>query len=118
MNEEKFGTAEAYTKAFRVLLDEGIHDNHIALLKAHFNSPNHTTTWAKLAHDVGYARGGAVHLQYGKLSSRLAHELGKRPDFLNLILVDWAKYKDPSGHTTYVLRRPVIEALTRLGIFA
>jgi hypothetical protein len=116
MSEEQFGTAEAYTRAFRALADEGIPDNHIALLQAHFNSPAHTTTWARLAQAVGYAKGGAVHLQYGRLGRRLAQQLGKRPDYWNLILVDWAQHKDPSGHTAYVLRRPVIEALTCLGI--
>ena len=116
MSEEQFGTADAYIWAFRALAKEGsIRGNHIALLQAHFNSPAHTTTWAKLAQAVGYAKGGAVHLQYGRLGRRLAHQLGQRPDYWNLILVDWAQHK-ASGHTAYVLRRPVIEALTRLGI--
>ena len=116
MSEEEFGTADAYTSAFRALANERTLDKHIPLLQAHFNAPDHTTTWAQLAQAVGYAEGRAVHLQYGRLGRRLAYQLGKRPDYWNLVLVDWAKHEDPSGHTTYVLRRPVIEALTRLGL--
>ena len=119
MNEDQFGTANAYTRAFRALENEGIPDNHIALLQAHFNSPAHTTTWARLARAVGYAKGSAVHLQYGKLAGRVARHLGVvvRPNgFWIFVLADWAAERDTSGHTAFVLRRPVIEALTRLGI--
>lgn len=118
MKDKQFGSVDAYARAFRVLIAEGIPDYQIALLRAHFNSPDHTTTWAKLAQTVGYANGGGVHLQYGRLGRRLAEQLGKRLDFWTLILVDWAEMKDPSGHTAYILRPPVIKALTKLGVLA
>ncbi len=120
MNDEKFGTAEDYYRAFVPLQKEGISEPHINLLKAHFKAPKHTATWAQLAPEVGYATGSAVQLHYGKLARRVATQLGitEPPEgFWLHVLADWAKKKGPEGHTAFVLRRPVIEALTRLGIF-
>ncbi len=120
MSEEQFGTADDYFSAFMTLQKEGIPEKHIALLQAHFKAPNHTATWAQLAEAVGYANRNAVNLQYGMLASRVARLLGfvepPRGFWLN-VLAGWAENTDPSGHTAFVLRRPVIEALTRLGIF-
>ncbi len=120
MSEESFGTADAYFRAFDALRSEGIHEAQIALLRAHFNAPNHTATWAQLARIVGYANGNAVNLQYGKLAGRVGQLLGinEAPKgFWLYVLAHWAAERDiKSGHTAFVLRRPVIEALTRLGI--
>jgi putative restriction endonuclease len=120
MNDEQFGTADDYFRAFQAIKAEGIPEKHIALLQAHFKAPNHTATWARLAEDVGYTQGSAVNLQYGKLASRVAERLGieEAPQgFWLYVLVGWAADKDAvSGHTAFVLRHPVIEALTRLGI--
>ena len=120
MNEEHFPSADAYERAFRVLQGEGIPPKHIALLQAHFKAPNQTATWAQLGESVGYASGNAVNLQYGKLASRVAHQLGymEPPSgFWLFVLADWAKERDWTGHTAFVLRPPVIEALTQLGVF-
>jgi len=119
MSNEQYGSAEDYYRAFAALQKEGIPENHIRLLQAHYQAPHHTATWAKLASDVGYANGNAVNLQYGSLANRVAGHLHlvEQPDgFWLHVLVDWAKKKDSSGHTAYVLRRPVIEALSRLGL--
>ena len=77
MSENEFGSADDYFKAFEALQEEGIHENHIALLKAHFKAPKHTTTWARLAKAVGYPGGDAVNMQYGALTrnSRETQEL-------------------------------------------
>jgi hypothetical protein len=121
MRDDEFGSADDYLKAFEALQEEGIHENHIALLKAHFKAPKYTTTWARLAKAVGYPGGDSVNMQYGALAHRVAHKLGiqERPkNFWLWVLVVWAHVRDrESGHTAFVLRRPVIEALTRLGIF-
>lgn len=120
MNHEEFGTAEDYYRAFRVLLssEKGIHHNHIGLLRAHFESPDHTAPWSALAEAVGYKNWKGVNLQYGILAKRVGEELGyeERPrGFWLFILVDWAHDFDPiHGHTLFTLRRPVIEALERL----
>jgi hypothetical protein len=119
MSNEQYGSADDYYRAFVALQKEGIPEKHIGLLQAHYQAPHHTATWAQLASVVGYANGEAVNLQYGKLASRVAHLLGlvEPPEgFWLYVLADWAKKKDSSGHTAFVLRRPVIEALSRLGL--
>jgi hypothetical protein len=114
-------SADDYVRAFRALLKNGLAEKHVALLKGHFSAPRHTVTWPQLAKAVGYVNGSTVHLQYGALARRVADELGvpmPRPGFWLYLLVDWAKDQDPKDqHTAFVLRRPVIHALTRLGLF-
>jgi putative restriction endonuclease len=117
---EDVPSANAYVEAFRIIHAEGIAENHLALLRGHFNAPNHTTTWAQLAQFVGYANGAGVNLQYGHFAARVAKALGfAEPPmgfWLN-VLADWADELDvASGHTAFVLRSKVIEALQRLGI--
>jgi 5-methylcytosine-specific restriction enzyme A len=121
MIEEQFGSSDAYFSIFKALQRDGIFDRQFALLQAHYDAPNHIVTWAQLAGIVGYANGSAVNLQYGMLAKRVAHRLGytEPPQgFWLFVLVDWVEDMDPNGHTSYVLRRPVIEALTRLGIIS
>ena len=118
VQHDLFGTATVYFKAFQALQEEGIHGNHLALLKAHFNSPKHTATWAELAKAVGYATGGAVNMQYGTLARRVAEQLGivePPKGFWLYVLAEWGN-KGELGHQEFVLRRPVIQALSRLGI--
>jgi len=118
--DDEFGDADAYYDAFSSLLREGIHENHLALLRAHYAAPDQTTTWEALARAVGYARGAAVNVQYGTLAKRVANALGihEAPHgFWLFVLVGWGSGRDPeTGHTTFFLRWPVIEALQRLGV--
>jgi hypothetical protein len=119
MDDEEFGTSSDYVKAFAALQKEGIAEEHVALLRAHFKAPNHTATWAQIAEVVGYANRNAVNLQYGTLARRVAHRLGMvepPKGFWLFVLAKWADARDPSGHTAFVLRQPVIEALAQLGI--
>jgi len=119
---DEFGTAADYFKACEALQEKGkgISKNHIALLQAHFKAPNHTATMAQLAESVGYFTGGTVNMQYGTLARRVAQQLGivePPKGFWLHVLAGWAKNRDPeSGNTAFVLRRPVIQALTRLDI--
>jgi predicted HNH restriction endonuclease len=107
-------------RAFKTLQSEGLFDKPRALLQAHFNAPNRTATWAELAKDVGYTEGRAINLHYGKLAQKVAGLLGVsvipgvpgNKSWL-FVLIHWAE-DHPSGHTSYVLRRPVVEALTQL----
>src|SRR5689334_12410411 len=114
MIHEEFGTADVYFRAFETIKAEGIPDKHLALLQAHFNARNHTATWAQLAEKVGYVNGNAVNLQYGKLAGRMAQKMGINAvpnGFWLDVLAGWAAERDAiSGHTAFVLRRPVIEA--------
>ncbi len=120
MNHEEFGTSDDYIRAFGVLVAEGIPHNHLALLRAHYAAPNHTATWAQLAEAIGYANGKAVNLQYGTFAGRVAQQMGIAEvprDFWLDVLAGWAEERDVvSGHTSFILRDPVIEALTRLGV--
>lgn len=124
MNEEQFGTAADYRGALETLQAEGMPENHLAMLRAHFSAPNHTTTWAQLAAAVGYVNGNAVRLQYGKFAERIARRLGQNEKPLDTygnrwwlwVLVHWAKAPGPGGHAAFVLRRPVIEAVSSLGL--
>jgi hypothetical protein len=125
MDEEEFGTAADYVRAFAAARAEGIADNHMALLRAHLACPGYATTWAKLAEAVGYPTGSSVNLQYGLFAERIARQLGLTEKPLDpngtgwwlWALVHWADERDSeSGHTAFVLRRPAVEALQQLGI--
>lgn len=120
MNPTEFGSRADYHRAFKALAEEGLPSKHLALLRLHHAAPNHTTTWKRLAAAVGYHRGSDVNLQYGRLAHRVADQLGirKKPrGFWLFVLVDWADECDPeSGHTAFVLRAPVIQALAKLGL--
>ncbi len=120
MTDEPFGSADDYKRAFEALRREGFSPKDVPLLQAHFDAPSHTATWAQLADRVGYASGRAVNLHYGRLAGRVAHELritDPPNGFWLSVLAGWAEEADPGGHTAFVLRRPVIEALVSLGIF-
>jgi hypothetical protein len=65
MDDERFGKTEDCIRAFEQVRAEGIPNKHIALLQAHFESPNHTATWRQLAERVGYPGYQTVNLQYG-----------------------------------------------------
>ena len=117
-SHNEFATATDYFRAFQALQEKGIHEKHLALLKAHCAAPNHTATWAQLAKIVGYPNGGTVYLQYGRLARNVAEQLGLEKEQLYFwlhVLAEWAD-KGELGHQAFVLRRPVIEALTWLGI--
>ena len=121
MDDEEFGTTADYLRAIEAVRAEGIPDN---LLRAHLRAPGYTTTWARLAEAVGYPTGSAVNLQYGKFAERTALQLGLSDKPLDpngtawwlWVLVFWADERDPSGHTAFVLRRPVIKAAVRIRI--
>lgn len=118
MTKEHFGTADDYTAALTAVVTEGVPEKHLELLRAHFEAPRHTATARQLARAVGYSNYNSVNLQYGTLAHRVASRLGvvEAPnDFWLFVLVNWAGSFDPSGDTRFVLRRPVIEALQRLG---
>lgn len=122
LKHEEFGTADDYLRAFKTIVAKGIPDKHVELLRAHFAAPERTVTWAQLAAEVGYANGPAVNLQYGTLARRVAHLLGikaKPRGFWLNVLTDWAEEADAlTGHTAFVLRRPVVDALSRIGLLA
>lgn len=120
-----FGTTNAYAVALGAVIDEGVPEKHLELLRAHFEAPQHTATASQLARAVGYPNYKSVNLQYGRLAHRVANRLGvvehpvcprvrgRNKGSWLFVLVDWAV--EQSGDTRFVLRQPVIEALQRLG---
>ena len=116
MNKD-FGTVDDYIKALENIIAERLPKSHVTLLRKHCEAPQHISTAYRLAQAVGYANGNAVNLQYGILAHRVATELGvdEAPKgFWLYVLVDWADELDSKGHTRFVLRPPVVEALHRL----
>jgi predicted HNH restriction endonuclease len=123
IDEGQFGTATEYVRAFEAILAERVPDQHRAMLRAHMAAPGYAVTWAGLAAAVGYSAGHTVNLQYGKLAERVARQLGmvEKPatpggqTWWLWALVRWGPRDPESGHTVFVLRSPVVEALSRLG---
>jgi HNH endonuclease len=119
----EFGTADDYLRALQAVLREGVPEKHLDMLREHFRAPDHTTSWEQLADKVGYRRFSAVNMQYGTFAHRVASQLGQheqpepRPGegFWVWVLVHWADKKDAKGHTRFILRPEVVEALKRLG---
>jgi hypothetical protein len=123
--DDRFGTTKRYAAALGAVIDEGVPEKHVELLRAHFEAPGHIATARELARAVGYLNYNSVNLQYGRLAHRVANRLaifkkpvcprarGRNKGFWLYVLVDWAA--EQSGDTRFVLRRPVIEALQRLG---
>jgi hypothetical protein len=124
---EEFGTADDYFQALQELLGEGVSPKHLAMLKEHLHSLDHTSTWWQLADKVGYPSFNAVNLQYGKLAERVARKLGRdeKPEVPGgypdrawvWVLVVWADQRGAGGDTAFVLRPEVVEALERLDQF-
>ena len=108
-------TAEEYARAFGVLGDKM--PTGWALIEAHLEAQ--ITTWEDLAKPAGLKSYRAVNAHYGKF----AHAVGELLGFVEapygywvFVLVAWAEEQPGSrGHTAFVLREPVIEALRQLG---
>lgn len=118
-DETRFGDVLSYIEAIRAVLDEGVSPKHLQILQAHYDLPEHTATWEQLAKIVGYDGFRAISLQYGSFAKRIAHKLGISDppnNFWGYVLVRFADTKGDKGHTAFVLRKPVIEALLNLGI--
>ena len=89
------------------------------MLREHYLAPKHTTTWQALADKVGYRTGNTVNTQYGTFAGKVAKEMGihEKPEgFWLYVLAKWATRKDAKGHTQFILRKPVREAMEQLGI--
>jgi hypothetical protein len=117
--DECFGTSADYERALKAVLSQHVPPRHLEMLQEHYHSPKHTITWEALAEKVGYPTGGTVQLQFGIFAGRVAHELGlsEKPEgFWLYVLAKWAKRKDAKGHTQFMLREPVREAMQRLGL--
>ena len=122
-----YGAGDDYHAALVALERHGLNERHRAMLFAHLESPDHTATWADLAQAVGYDSGKIVNLQYGKVAHRIADELGVQDPPLadtfpggwwGFVLSGWSRTRGTLGHTAYIMRPPLVEALQRLRIAA
>jgi hypothetical protein len=119
VHKEQFGNADDYFRALQSVLREGIPPKHLAMLREHFKARRHTTTWRRLAEKVGYTDFYTVNLQYGTFARRVAGQLGLTEKPLEThswiwVLVHWARTRDATGDTAFVLRPEVVKALQRL----
>jgi hypothetical protein len=123
MGSKGFGTADDYFRALQSMLRKHVPPKHLAMLRGHFQAPDHTTTWNQLADKVGYPNFNTVNLQYGAFARRVAHQLGlsEQPAtpggnrWWLWVLVDWANEPDASGNAAFVLRPEAVSALEKLG---
>jgi predicted HTH domain antitoxin len=93
-------TAEKYAKAFEAIKGE-LSNGHRAFLKAHYQSPQHTSSASALAKAAGYQSYGGYNLQSANIGQMLAQyleiSLPQRPDgtlFPSAFLVKWRKEED------------------------
>jgi hypothetical protein len=93
-------SAEKYAKAFEAIKGE-LSNGHRAFLKAHYQSPQHTSSASELAKAAGYKGYGGYNLQSQHIGRMLAHyldiSLPQRPDgtlFPSAFLVKWKKEED------------------------
>ena len=87
---------------------------HRALLKAHFQSPQFTTTATKLAKAMEWKNYSAANLHYGALAERFCEYFHTKPKCCLDLLVDAYKLEDDPSETQLTLRRALIDALTEL----
>ncbi len=116
-HDERFGSTAQYVQAMKAVLSRPVHPRHLEMLREHYLSPKHTTTWEALAKKVGYPTGSTVNKQYGTFAGRVASELGihEKPEgFWLYVLAKWASQRDTKGHTQFVLRKPMREAMKEL----
>jgi hypothetical protein len=128
MAHKRYGSANDYFEAFQYLIRKGLPEKHLAMLREHYNAPDHTITWPDLAEAVGYASYTVVNRQYGRLAHHLAERLGVRGKPIAegdrqtedrawwlYVLVDW-NGRDENGVTRFQLLPDAVEALGRLGL--
>lgn len=130
MSTPHFGTVADYYRALRAVYQRNPSSKRWQILLEHYNAPNHTTTWEKLADKVGMDGYRAINLHYGSLAREVADELGIGPEDIAsamgtdyadawiFTLVDWAEDGKDSddGTTLFVLRPQVVKALEQMGV--
>jgi hypothetical protein len=118
-DEFSIPTAESYTKALKAIKDK-LTPGHLAILKAHCQAPQLTSTASELAKAANYQDYRGYNMQSARIGRMLAQHLDipipKRPDGSPLpsaVLVEWKKSKN-SWYCT--LRPEVATALQAVGL--
>ena len=103
-------TADDFDRAFRTISRSANDDE---MLRVHYDAPDRIITATQLARGLGFNVFGAANLHYGRLARRVGEALGVRPKPLLCVLVEMQK---PDNEWLWIMRKPVAEALERLGI--
>jgi hypothetical protein len=119
MTEEPFPipSRERFRSALERLAAE-LPENYVALLKAHYAAPGHTTTASNLAEAVGYKSHSGVNLHYGRLASLLGSVLQQSTgEFVRLkLLVEFRMPGEQGNREILLVMRPELAgALEDLG---
>lgn len=104
---------EDYKLAFSMLHDV-ISNSDMQMLKAHYESPDHTITATQLAYAVGFSNFNAANLRYGQLANKFCKFLQIYPHCKVQIFVIFEK---PAKEWHWIMRPQVVQALHELAWF-
>jgi hypothetical protein len=105
--------AADFVRAFMILTP--VHENHIAILRAHARAPQRRRTATQLAKAIGYRNYNAVNLQYGHLAARVGAVLGLPLANLSLLVEFIEPGQEGNEQWELILRPAVLEAITEMG---
>lgn len=114
-----YPTVEEYVKVFRSA--EVMQKDSVKFLKAHFNSPNYTTSASRLAKELGYPNFQTINSLYGKFARKLAEQFGWTQHDMEAIVGYWvmflftAEYNRETKEYDLILLPDVVEALKQIG---
>lgn len=112
-------TVERYKNG---LINLGLSDNQIKMLKTHYNAPDRRITMSKMANEVGYKNYSASNLHYGILAKKLSLAMNTEPDdfykdgspfWLSILAEAW---KNKDGEFEFQMWAELAEALEELGL--
>lgn len=89
-------------------------DTDILMLKAHYNSPNHTISAKGLAREMKFSSLGESNLKYGGFAGKIIKylEIEPKPEQNLAVLVDFNKL---DGEWFWILAEDIIEIIKELG---
>jgi hypothetical protein len=106
---------QEYKRAFEAISDE-ITNNQLAMLRVHYQAPDHTVTATNLARAINFPNYSSINLQYGKFAGKLCVYLKVHPDIKVEVLVEFSP-KEPGQDIMWPLRENVVKALKQLKWF-
>lgn len=87
----------------------------VDMLKAHYESPDRTTTARALAEHFGLTSTGAANLKYGNFAKALCAELGRTPKYKVAILATFDGGRPDDDMVRWTMLPQVATALEELG---
>ena len=116
---------EQYIDALLKVRDKGKLRNtkFLQMLRAQYESPNHTITATKIAEKVGYENYNAANMQFGTLGHEIADVLGYVPPsrkkgepmwFWTISSGNDASPETIDGHYEFVMRPELVAALEEM----